>query len=111
MSHKRCHPIQVLTGAQAELKFNQVISNAGFESPCSTKGENYRSSPLEAPSASCPPQGAGFTLNVLEKVKHVAVKDLRILSGCHDQIVEVLPFDLGDCPRATLLKFVSVASR
>ena len=26
---------------------NQVISNTGFESPCSTKGESYRFSPLE----------------------------------------------------------------
>jgi len=91
--------------------FNQVTSHTGFESPCSTKGESYRFSPLETPSASCPPQEAGFTLNVLEKMKHVAVKDLGVPTGRHDQIVEVLPFDLGDCPRATLLKFVSVASR
>ena len=70
MSHKRRHLIYVLTGHRAELKFNQVISNTGFESPCSTKGESCRFSPLETPSASCPPQEAGFTLNVLEKVKH-----------------------------------------
>ncbi len=43
---------------------NQVISNTGFESPCSTKGENCRFSPLETPSALCPPQEAGFTLNL-----------------------------------------------
>ena len=42
---------------------NQVISNTGFESPCLTKGESYRFSPLETPSALCPPQEAGFTLN------------------------------------------------
>jgi len=42
---------------------NQVISNTGFESPYSTKGESYRFSPLETPSALCPPQEAGFTLN------------------------------------------------
>ena len=42
---------------------NQVISNTGFESPCSTKGESCRFSPLETPSALCPPQEAGFTLN------------------------------------------------
>jgi len=42
---------------------NQVISNTGFESPCSTKGESVRFSPLETPSALCPPQEAGFTLN------------------------------------------------
>ncbi len=42
---------------------NQVISNTGFESPCSTKVESYRVSPLETPSALCPPQEAGFTLN------------------------------------------------
>ncbi len=44
---------------------NQVISNTGFESPCSTKGESFRFSPLETPSALCPPQEAGFTLNLL----------------------------------------------
>ena len=32
-------------GAQTELKLNQVISNTGFESPCSTKGESFRFSP------------------------------------------------------------------
>jgi len=42
---------------------NQVISNTVFESPCSTKGESCRFSPLETPSALCPPQEAGFTLN------------------------------------------------
>ncbi len=42
---------------------NQIISNTGFESPCSTKGESFRFSPLETPSALCPPQEAGFTLN------------------------------------------------
>jgi len=31
--------------------FNQVISNTGFESPCSTNGESCRFSPLETPSA------------------------------------------------------------
>lgn len=54
---------------------------------------------------------AELKFNVVEKLKHVAVKDLGVPTGRHDQIVEVLPFDLGDCPRATLLKFVSVASR
>ncbi len=44
---------------------NQVISNTGFKSPCSTKGESFRFSPLETPSALCPPQEAGFTLNIL----------------------------------------------
>jgi len=43
--------------------YNQVISNTGFESPCSTKVESRRFSPLETPSALCPPQEAGFTLN------------------------------------------------
>jgi len=42
---------------------NQVISNTGFDPPCSTNGESYRFSPLETPSALCPPQEAGFTLN------------------------------------------------
>ncbi len=42
---------------------NQIISNTGFESLCSTKGESCRFSPLETPSALCPPQEAGFTLN------------------------------------------------
>ncbi len=42
---------------------NQVISNTGFESPCSTNGESCRFSPLETPSALCPPQEAGFTFN------------------------------------------------
>jgi len=41
----------------------QVISNTGFESPCSTNGESCRFSPLETPSALYPPQEAGFTLN------------------------------------------------
>ncbi len=43
---------------------NQVISNTRFESLCSTKGESCRFSPLETPSALCPPQKAGFTLNL-----------------------------------------------
>jgi hypothetical protein len=51
---------------------DQVISNTGFESTCSTSGESYRFSPCgvmdrnstgETPSALCPPQEAGFTLN------------------------------------------------
>jgi hypothetical protein len=42
---------------------NQFISNTGFESSCSTKGKSCRFSPLETPSALCPPQEAGFTLN------------------------------------------------
>jgi len=44
-AHTRRHPIYLLTGHQAELKFNQVNSNTGFESPCSTKGESFRFSP------------------------------------------------------------------
>jgi hypothetical protein len=40
---------------------DQVISNTGFESPCWTKGKSCRFSPLETPSALCPPQEAGFT--------------------------------------------------
>ena len=47
----------------SKLKSNQVISNTGFESPCSTKGKSCRFSPLETPLALCPPQEAGFTLN------------------------------------------------
>ncbi len=47
---------------------HQVISYTGFESPCSTKGESCRYSPLETPSALCPPQEAGFTLNQLPLV-------------------------------------------
>jgi len=42
---------------------NQFISNTGYETQCSTKGKSYRFSPLETPSALCPPQEAGFTLN------------------------------------------------
>jgi len=38
----------------------QVISNTGFESPCSTKGESCRFSPLETPSALCPLKEAGL---------------------------------------------------
>ncbi len=44
-------------------RLNQVISNTGFESPCSTKGASCRFSPLDTPSALYPPQEAGFTLN------------------------------------------------
>jgi len=43
---------------------NQVISNTGFESPCSTKGESFRFSPLDTPSVLCPPQEVGLTLNL-----------------------------------------------
>jgi flavin-dependent dehydrogenase len=55
---------------------NQVISNTGFEPPCSTKGESYRFSPRgvmdrnstgDTPSALCPPQEAGFELNASGK--------------------------------------------
>ena len=42
---------------------NQILSTTGYETQCSTKGESYRFSPLETPSALCPPQEAGFTLN------------------------------------------------
>jgi len=49
--------------SKAHIVLYQVISNTGFESPCSTKGESFRFSPLETPSALCPPQEAGFTLN------------------------------------------------
>ena len=34
---------QIAVGAEAD---NQVISDTGFESPCPTKGESYRFSPL-----------------------------------------------------------------
>jgi len=44
---------------------NQIISNTGFESPCSTNGASCRFSPLETPSALCQPQEAGFTLNLM----------------------------------------------
>ena len=37
-------------------KINQVVSNTGFESLCSTKGASCRFSPLETLSALCPPQ-------------------------------------------------------
>jgi len=47
-----------------KMRCNQVISNTGFKSPCSIKGESCRFSPLETPSALCPPQEAGFTLNL-----------------------------------------------
>ncbi len=48
---------------------NQVISNTGIQTPCSAQetiygGESYHFSPLETPSALCPPQEAGFTLNL-----------------------------------------------
>jgi hypothetical protein len=42
---------------------DQVISNTGFESPCSTKVESCRFSPLETPSTLCLPREAGFRLN------------------------------------------------
>ena len=51
---------------------NQVISNTGFESPCSTKGESYRFSPGgvmdrdptgETPSVMCPRQAEGYPSN------------------------------------------------
>ncbi len=47
----------------------QIISNTGFESPCSTKGESYRFSPLDTPSALCPPQEARFTLNLMSGIE------------------------------------------
>ncbi len=47
VADKLGHPIQVLAGAQTELKLNQVISHTGFESPCSTKGESFRPPPVE----------------------------------------------------------------
>ncbi len=59
--------IQEIKTIQQEARANQVISNTGFESPCSTKGESYRFSPLETPSALRPPQEAGFTLNQFSK--------------------------------------------
>jgi len=43
----------------------QIISNTGFESTCATKREIFHYSPLETPSALCPPQEAGFTLNIV----------------------------------------------
>ncbi len=46
---------------------------------------------------------AELKFNVVEKLKHIAVKDLGVPTGRPDQIVEVPPFDLGDCRRATPL--------
>jgi len=42
VADKLGHPIQVLTGAQAKLMFNQVISHTGFDSPCATNGGSFR---------------------------------------------------------------------
>ncbi len=53
---------------------NQVISNTRFKSSCSTKGESCRCSPLETPSALCPPQEAGFTL---DQYRHTQSDDRR----------------------------------
>jgi len=50
-------------GRDCPGSYNQVISNTGFESPCSTNGESCRFSPLETPSALCPPLEARFTFN------------------------------------------------
>ncbi len=55
--------LSVVRGKPSPGSQNQVISNTGFESPCSTKGESFRFSPLETPSALCSHQEAGFTLN------------------------------------------------
>ena len=55
---------------------NQVTANTGFESPCSTKGESLRFSPLETPSALCPPQKAGFTLNLMSTKKNLSGPDI-----------------------------------
>jgi hypothetical protein len=50
---------------------NQVISNTGFGSPCSTKGENYRFSPggvLDRDSAGeTPPACAGRSVMCLRQ--------------------------------------------
>ncbi len=55
--------------SKAYRKFNQVISNTGFESPCSAqekiygddlRGVSCRFSPLETPSVLCPRQAAGL---------------------------------------------------
>ncbi len=51
---------------------NQVISNTGFESPCSTNGESCRVSPLETPSALCPPQEAGVGFNLASCIRVAA---------------------------------------
>ncbi len=51
---------------------NQDISNTGFESRCSAKGESYRFSPCgvmdrdptgETPSVMCPRQAEGYPIN------------------------------------------------
>jgi len=44
---------------QASGDPNQVISNTGFESPCSTKGESCRFSPLEIPIGFVPASRGG----------------------------------------------------
>ncbi len=54
---------------------------------------------------------AELKFNVVEKLKHIAVKDLGVPTGRHDPIVEVPPFDLGDCRRATPLTLAAIGSR
>ena len=46
-----------------DVLVHQVISNTGFESPCSTKGESCRFSPLDTPSVMCPRQATGYPNN------------------------------------------------
>ena len=55
---------------------NQVISNTGFESPCSTKGESYRFSPLwsEAPRA----PARGFLIRMAELFVAFSPPSLRL---------------------------------
>ncbi len=64
---------KVLWKVKFVLLVDQDISNTGFESPCSAQetiygGESCRFSPLETPSAVCPPQEAGFTFNKISTV-------------------------------------------
>lgn len=54
---------------------------------------------------------AELKLNVLEKVKHVPVKRLRVPTARRGQIVEVPPFDLRDCRTATPLTFAYIGDR
>ena len=59
---------------------NQIISNTGFESPCSTKRESSRFSPLDTPSVLYPPQEAGLTLKKL-MTRGIEVMSRRNFNG------------------------------
>ncbi len=72
---------------------NQLISNTGVESPCSTKGESYRFSPLETPTVLCPPQEAGFTLNE-KNVARERIVQTGVRVGAND--VEVTGLKPGE---------------